>query len=302
VIDILENNPIQEIHDSFISSFGVRLLVQRTDLNHPHISGNKWFKLKYNIAEAKKNNFETLLTFGGAFSNHIAATAAAGKKFGFKTIGIIRGDEKNELNNTLQFASDCGMELIFISREKYREKENIEFIEELKNRFGKFYLLPEGGSNLLAVKGCAEIIQNSTISFDCICCSCGTGTTIAGIASTLKTTQKAIGFSALKGADFLEPSIEKYIFEFTGERKMNWEINHDYHFGRYAKVTNELKKFMIDFEKNNHIPLDFVYTGKLFFGIYDLIRKGYFVKGETVLVLHTGGLQGNAGFIAEKMR
>ncbi|MEO6883963.1 MAG: pyridoxal-phosphate dependent enzyme [Bacteroidia bacterium] len=297
---INENTPVQEINDSILSSFGVKLFVKRDDLNHPQISGNKWFKLKYNLEEARIQQHTTLLTFGGSFSNHIAATAAAGKEYDFKTIGIIRGDEKKILNSTLKFASECGMKLHFISREKYREKENSDFLEELKKIFGNFYLLPEGGSNLLAVKGCAEIIKNVSVPFDYVCCSCGTGTTLAGIASSLNTNQKAIGFSSLKGADFLEKNIQKMIVDFSGKDRHNWQINHDFHFGRYAKVTNELKTFISDFELKHTIPLDFVYTGKLFFGIYDLIQKGFFVKGETILVVHTGGLQGNAGFTSPK--
>ena len=171
---VKENTALQKINDPFISSFGVNLLVKRLDLNHAHISGNKWYKLKYNLEEAKKQNQRILLTFGGAFSNHIAATAAAGKEFGFNTIGIIRGEKHSPLNPTLQFSADCGMELHYISRASYKMKTKISFIDELYKQFGDFYLLPEGGSNTLAVKGCEEILNDVKINFDYVCCSCGT--------------------------------------------------------------------------------------------------------------------------------
>ena len=277
--------PLQKIIDSGIEKSGVNLFVLRLDLIHPTISGNKWYKLKYNLEEAKKQKKETLLTFGGAFSNHIASTAAAGKEFGFKTIGIIRGEELNEdENKTLRFAKECGMELHFVSREDYKEKK---IPNSLTQQLNNFFLLPEGGTNELAVKGCAEIVSHIDISFDFVCCPVGTGGTIAGIISSLKEKQKAIGFSVLKGAEFLKGEIEKLI-----PKKNNWELNFDYHFGGYAKHAPELLKFISDFEKQNGIPLEHVYTGKMMFGIYDLIKKKYFPKNSTIVAIHTGGFQG----------
>lgn len=289
--------PLQKISDAAITSSGIDLFVLRLDLIHPYISGNKWYKLKYNLEEAKSQNKDTLLTFGGAYSNHIVAAAAAGKEFGFKTIGIIRGEELSltpnpspkergtkELNNTLKFASECGMGFHFISREEYRKKDSEEFITSLQKQFENFYLLPEGGTNALAVKGCKEILSLIDIPFDHVCCPVGTGGTFEGIVSSLKENQKAIGFSVLKGVDFLKTS--KLFESFDGL------INSDSHFGGYAKHTPELLKFIHDFEKQNNIPLEHVYTGKMMFGIYDLIRKNYFQKGQTVVAVHTGGLQG----------
>ena len=279
--------PIEEINDPMINKFGVKLFVKREDLIHPHISGNKWRKLKYNIIEAKRLSQNTLLTFGGAFSNNIIATASAGKEFEFKTIGIIRGEEHFPLNPILQFAKDCGMELHYIDRTAYRQKEDEQFIKNLKLKFADFYLLPEGGSNDFAVKGCTEILNDVEINFNHVCCCCGTGATLAGIILSLKENQNAIGFSVLKGTTFLNKNVRSFI----NSSSHHWEINHDYHFGGYAKTTKELLKFIEGFELRNKIPIEPIYTGKMFFGIYDLIKKDFFKKGETILAIHTGGLQ-----------
>lgn len=299
---LIASTPLQEIRDPLITPFGVRLYVKRLDLNHPHISGNKLYKLKYNIEEMRAQGKSTMLTFGGAYSNHIAATAAAGKEQGFGTIGIIRGDEHEEgkKNRTLEFAAECGMRLHFISRTDYRRKAEEDFINELHDRFGDFYLVSEGGSNVLGVKGCMEIVNEIDIPFDYICTSCGTGATMAGLVLSLKEKQQAIGFSSLKGGEFLEEEVRRFVNEIdkTADRH-NWWINHDYHFGRYAKVTKELERFINNFYSVNHIPLDHVYTGKMMFGLYDMIRTGFFVPGEVVVALHTGGMQGSKGIIKD---
>lgn len=304
---ITPSTPLTKIRDPLILPFGVKLYVKRLDLNHPHISGNKWYKLKYNVSEMKSQGKETLLTFGGAFSNHIAATAAAGKELGFKTIGVIRGDEHEgqgstgaKRNRTLEFAESCGMQLHFVSRTDYRNKSADEFITQLKEQLGDFYLVPEGGSNLAGVKGCTEIAGEIEAPFDYICTACGTGATLAGLVLSLKQKQQAIGFSTLKGGEFLDGEVKNYIEAWHLENgspidaneTYNWRITQDYHFGRYAKVTKELEQFIAEFESVNHIPLDHVYTGKMMFGLYDMIRTGYFVPGEVVVALHTGGLQG----------
>ena len=272
-------------------SKNISLQIKREDLLHPIISGNKFRKLKYNLEEAKKQNQNYLLTFGGAFSNHIVAVAGAGKEFGFKTIGIIRGEElhnKIQNNPSLLQAQQLGMQLVFISREDYREKENNTFIEKLKKQFGEFYLIPEGGTNNLAVKGCEEILTEADSEFTHICTSVGTGGTISGIINGSKESQKIIGFSSLKG-DFLQKDIAKFA------NKENWTINCDYHFGGYGKVSEELITFINNFYLEYQIPLDPIYTGKMMFGIYDLIEKGYFPENAKILAIHTGGLQGVAG-------
>lgn len=276
----------------------VTLTVKREDLLHPHISGNKFRKLKYNILQAKANGSSALLTFGGAFSNHIAATAAAGKEYGFATIGIIRGEEladKIDQNPTLTFARDCGMRLKFISREAYRDKTESHFIDELKAEFGNFYLLHEGGTNSLAVKGCEEILDEDDVHFTHICCAVGTGGTIAGIINSAQEHQKVIGFPALKGAG-LSDDICKFA------RQGSWELVTDYHFGGYGKVNEQLVTFINDFFDETGILLDPVYTGKMFFGVIDLINKGWFPANAKVLLIHTGGLQGIAGMNKELIR
>lgn len=270
----------------------ISLHIKREDLLHPEIPGNKYRKLKYNLLEAKKQKKEKLLTFGGAYSNHIAATAAAGREFGFKTIGVIRGEELVEdlqktlrENPTLKFAAACGMEFEFVSREAYREKNSREFLDRMKNMFGDFYLVPEGGTNALAVRGCEEILSEEDHTFDLICCAVGTGGSISGLINSAKEDQKVVGFPALKG-DFLQEEIRKYTSKF------NWELIIDYHFGGYAKVNRELIEFINMFKRNYRIQLDPVYTGKMMYGIFDLLRKGYFFKNTRILAVHTGGLQG----------
>jgi 1-aminocyclopropane-1-carboxylate deaminase len=289
--------PLHQIHDAVTAKHKINLYVLRTDLNHEYISGNKLFKLKYNIEEAKRQNKNTLLTFGGAYSNHIAATAAAGKEYGLKTIGIIRGDKLVVLNPTLQFAIEQGMELHYVSREEYRNKYAKEFSISLNQKFSNFYLIPEGGSNELGIKGCKEILNYINIPFDIICCACGTGTTLTGIILGLKTAEKALGFQVLKSEGYIKSEIEKWLDLFEERNKNNWKINEDYHFGGYAKRKPELIAFMDRFEKENNISLDFIYTGKMMYGIYDLIEKGYFKENETIIAVHTGGLQGNLGFL-----
>ena len=269
----------------------VSLTIKREDLVHPLISGNKFRKLKYNLLEAKKNGFDTLLTFGGAFSNHIAATAYAGKESGLKTIGVIRGEELHdrwEANPTLKFAHENGMQFHFISRDAYRKKDSPEKIEELSKRFGKFYCLPEGGSNALAVKGCAEILNEADSQFEFICASVGTGGTIAGISNAAISNQQVFGFSALRG-DFLKEDIRKFT------HKENWDLQTDYHFGGYAKVTRELIDFINEFKRATQIPLDSIYTGKLLFGILDMVNRDCFQPNSKILAIHTGGLQSIAG-------
>lgn len=269
----------------------ISVYIKREDLIHPFVSGNKFRKLKYNLLQAKEENQETLLTFGGAFSNHIAAVAFAGKEKGFKTIGIIRGDElgsKISGNPTLLFAQNCGMQLEFISREAYRLKSEISFLENLKQKFGSFYLIPEGGTNMLAIKGCKEILTQEDAEFDYICCPIGTGGTISGIINSVLPHQKVLGFPALKGG-FLKAEIRNFV------QNENWELITDYHFGGYGKVNAALIGFINQFYAVNQIPLDPIYTGKMVFGVIDLIQKNYFPAESKILLIHTGGIQGIEG-------
>jgi 1-aminocyclopropane-1-carboxylate deaminase len=274
-----------------------QLFIKREDQIHPLVSGNKFRKLKYNLKEALDQKKTTLLTFGGAFSNHILATAIAGKSTGFKTIGIIRGDELGvdlektlASNSTLRNASKHGMQFDFISRETYRNKTSIEFTEILQKKYGDFYYIPEGGTNSLAVKGCEEILTKEDSQFDYICSCVGTGGTISGIINNAKDHQKVLGFTVLKG-DFLENEILKY-----AKKQENWELNNDYHFGGYGKYSDELIHFINRFKSQTDIPLDPIYTGKMMFGVLDMINKKKFPNGSKILIIHSGGLQGIAGF------
>lgn len=293
--------PLQLIEDAVTEKAGIQLYIKREDLIHPQISGNKWRKLKYNLAEAHKTGKNTLLTFGGAFSNHIYALAAAGKLSGFQTIGIIRGEEHLPLNSTLSFAVSAGMRLHYVNRTDYREKDKTEFIDKLHQEFGDFYLIPEGGSNALAVKGCREITEEINIPYDYLCCSCGTGGTLAGLIAGVKIDKKMIGFSALKGGEFLKNDINNLLSAYykiegihsAATDSIQWHINADYHFGGYAKTTSQLYAFIDAFRQIHQILLEPIYTGKMLFGVYDLVKRGYFRRGETIIAIHTGGLQGS---------
>lgn len=281
----------QQVTLPLLDEKSIELFIKREDLIHPFISGNKFRKLKYNLVEAKNERYHTLLTFGGAYSNHIAAVAGAGKEQGFETIGIIRGEElKDNIreNPTLHFAQECGMELKFVSRSEYRNKHNNSFINELKTEYGDFYLLPEGGTNKLAVKGCEEILTQDDARFDFVCCPVGTGGTISGLINCSQLGQQVLGFPALKG-DFLKDEILKFA------NNDQWKLVCDYHFGGYAKVNKELIHFINDFKINTGVPLDPVYTGKMMFGILDMVKNGDFKQGAKILAIHTGGLQGIEG-------
>lgn len=277
------------------NDYGIELYIKREDVLHDEISGNKFRKLKYNLDEAKRQGKSRLLTFGGAYSNHIAAVAAAGRDYGFETIGVIRGDElalKYQENPTLKKAMQDGMQFYFATRTQYRDKMNVVFLEKLQQQFGDFYVIPEGGTNQLAVKGCEEILTEEDEVFDFICCAVGTGGTISGIINSLQSHQKALGFPALKG-DFLYDDIRPYV------KNQQWDLILDYHFGGYAKVSDELRLFIKEFNQKYLITLEPIYTGKMVFGVLDLISKGKFPEKSKILIIHTGGLQGLHSNIGE---
>ncbi len=287
--------PTTRIQESLLTKADVSLYIQREELVHPTLSGNKWYKLKYNILKAREEGYETLLTFGGAYSNHIYATAAAGKLFGFKTIGIIRGEQAQPLNETLRFAQDCGMQLQHLSREAFQHKNDPGMIAQLQDQWGRFYLLPEGGTNLLAVRGCEEMGRQAA-HYDVVCVSVGTGGTLAGVAMAMKGQNRLLGFSALKNGQFLTEEIHRLMDAYKGTVYHNFQIIDQYHFGGYAKFKPALIDFINQFNQRHRILLDPVYTGKMMFGLYDMIRQGYFSEGSRLLVIHSGGLQGIQGF------
>lgn len=300
---IIENpiTPLTEIFDPLFEKKQIKLFIKREDLTDDFISGNKFYKLKYNLIEAEKLGFNTLLTFGGAYSNHIHATAAAGKKYGFKTIGIIRGEEHLPLNPTLSSAQENGMLIDYIDRRSYRNKYDENLTQTLKEKFGDFYLIPEGGSNHLAIKGCTEIIPTINTNFNFICSACGTGGTLAGLILGLDSESFALGFSVLKGGEFLYQNIRTLLSSYQKENLNNFQINLDYHFGGYAKTNIVLNKFCKTFEEQHNIPIEPIYTGKMFYGIYDLINNNFFPPKSTIVAIHTGGLQGLQGLKQRKM-
>lgn len=270
---------------------GLQLYLKREDTLHPLISGNKYRKLKYNLEAARTQGRDTMLSFGGAYSNHIAALACAGKESGFETIGVIRGEELGEQwqdNPTLSMAHAHGMRFHFVSRTDYRRRHEPGFIERLRAHFGDFYLLPEGGSNALGVRGCEEILGAGDAGFDFICCAVGTGATLAGIVNASLPHQRVWGFPALKG-DFLDRDIHNFV------RRGSWDLMDGFHFGGYAKVDRELVEFINRFKRETGIPLDPIYTGKMLFGIFALIKEDKIPKGSKILAIHTGGLQGIQG-------
>lgn len=256
-------------------------------MNHPFVSGNKWWKLKYNLMEAVQNNGDTVLTFGGAYSNHIYATAAACNELRIKSIGVIRGEEVRPLNSTLASADRCGMKFHFVSRADYRRKNEPAFLSLLEEKFGRCFIIQEGGTNDLAVRGTEELGNElNKIEFDYLCLPVGTGGTIAGIIKALDGKRKIIGIPVLKDGRFLKDGIQKFL-----PREINnWELMVDYHHGGYAKTTPHLDAFIQDL-RHYDLETEHVYSGKLLWAVTDLIKNGFFKKGSTVLVLHTGGLR-----------
>lgn len=285
-------SPLVQLNSEFLREKAVDLWIKREDLIHPHLSGNKWRKLEFNLEERKKQRKTGILTFGGAYSNHIYATAAAGQLFDFSTIGVIRGEATLPLNPTLSFATNAGMKLDYVDRTTYRDKEKLKSIYQ--TQYPDYYLLPEGGTNIYAIPGCARTVEELRGQLlqlpDYICLACGTGGTLAGIVSGLMGESKVLGFSALKG-NFHQQDIQQLLAEANIKDPKNWSINTDYHFGGYARRTPALDAFITDFNDNYGIPLEWIYTGKLMYGIFDLIEKDFFPKGSKIVVIHTGGIR-----------
>jgi 1-aminocyclopropane-1-carboxylate deaminase len=278
-------SPLVELHDDRLIQPGVHLYLKRDDLIHPEVPGNKWRKLKYNLAAAKEQGHTRLLTFGGAFSNHIRATAAAGRYFGFGTIGVIRGEEHLPLNDSLAYAVNQGMQLTYLDREAYRRKTHPVVIATLVEQFGPCYVMPEGGSNGLAVRGSAELPTEIDIDFNLICCACGTGGTLAGVAAGLESdTQRALGFAVLKGGQFLDDEVRRLQAEY-GTVTDNWSIDYDFHFGGYAKRKPALDEFIVDFKAQHRITLDWVYEAKMMYGLFVRIAEGVFPAGTTLVAV-----------------
>lgn len=280
----------------------IQLWIKRDDLlqigDDQAFCGNKFRKLKYNLLAAREKGYDRLLTFGGAFSNHIVATASAGRWFGFQTIGVIRGHPPPDGNASLRYAKACGMQLHYVDRGAYREKTTDDFLLALRRQFGDYYLIPEGGSNTLALPGCKELgeelLRQCQVRPLYVALACGTGGVLAGLLQGLTGNVQVLGFSALKGS-FLTAEVNKLLGP-AASRLTNWHIQNDYHFGGFAKFTPELIHFINQFKRQYGIALDPIYTGKLLWGVLDLIEQNYFPAGAQIVAIHTGGLQGIRGF------
>ena len=281
-------SPIERLDSSLFPNVDVDVWVKRDDLINPDVSGNKWRKLKYNIEALSPKAH--VLTLGGAYSNHVRAVAAAGKYCGFETSALIRGELVEPLNPVLAFAAVQGMQLLPVSREDYRNRHDAEWLEAMRKETGATDVWPEGGSNALAVKGCKEILAEVEQHFDVVCVPVGTGGTLAGLIASGRQDTSVVGVSVLKGGEFLIEDVRRLLAD-AGEVELSrWSIELDYHFGGYAKSTAELHAWMVDFSMRSEVPLESVYSGKLFYAVYDMIAKRKFSAGSRVLIVHTGGM------------
>ena len=292
-----KNIATQSIRKPLHKSSRISVDVLRLDLMHPHVSGNKWFKLKYHIEAALRENKKGIVTFGGAYSNHLVATAVACNENGLSSTAFIRGEQTFPLNDSLMQMMDAGMQLIYVSREQYKNKDDL--ISSFLKAYGNYYYVPEGGQSAEGVKGAAEILSFAAKNYSHIVCPVGTGTTVAGLINASLDIQKVIGICALKMQDEHTNDIEKFIR--SAATKGNFKIMYGYHFGGYAKKTDELISFMNKLFTDEQIPTDFVYTGKMFYAVYDLIEKDYFPRESKLLLVHTGGLQGNRSLPANTL-
>jgi 1-aminocyclopropane-1-carboxylate deaminase len=279
---------LKKINDPWLEQRQIELYIKRDDLLHPVISGNKWRKLKYSLDHALSLGSNTLISMGGAYSNHLHALAYVGKVLGLKTIGLIRGEQPLILSSTLNDIKRWNMELRFVSRTDYRLLRQYKNYDTLPGLKSGQYWLPEGGASNLALRGVAELIAEIGIPYDSFCVPCGTGATLAGIAEVVPESVLLLGFAALKNASFLTTDVDALL----SQSRNNWQINLDYHFGGFGKINAELSAFIEEFELKSAIPLEPIYTGKMIYGIYDLIKKNYFKPGQRIIALHTGGLQG----------
>ena len=300
----LENSITQKVELETLNKRSIDLFIKRDDLIDQHVSGNKWRKLKYNVDYAIQMKNEGILTFGGAFSNHLLATAAACHKIGIKSIGIVRGEELSiDSNDTLKNCSLMGMQLVFVSRENYSLRNEKAFQEELSFKYSNFHIVPEGGSNYYGLIGCQQILLETPNDYNYIFVAQGTTTTSAGILMAIPEKTKMNVVPVLKGFDAMAEM--KNLFNHSGietsfaiELLNRVEVLTDYHFGGYGKYTLELLDFMETFYEQTTIPLDPVYTGKTMYALFDWIEK-FNISNCSILFIHTGGIQGGK-MIAKK--
>lgn len=286
-------SPIEKLNHPLLAEHNVQLYIKRDDLIHSEISGNKWRKLKYNLEQMKKKEYAKMVTFGGAYSNHIAATAAAAHHFGYHVIGVVRGEELHEgINPTLEKAANQGMEFRFVSRDQFRHmrKDNYAYVHE---QCPDGWVIPEGGANALGMKGVAEIIDELEVPFDAIVTAVGTGTTLAGLVMGLQGRAQVWGINVVAG-NAIEKEVQTLLDEASVKHE-NYHLVSDYHFGGYAKSKPALIDFINTIATETGLKLDPIYTGKALFGVWEMVRNGQF-DNQTLVFLHTGGLQGIAGF------
>lgn len=265
--------------------------VLRLDLIHPVISGNKWFKLKYHLQSAQRKGFRGILSFGGAWSNHLVAVAEAALINNFASKGIVRGERNEPLNPALQDAENAGMELLFVSRTAYGDEEALQ--KKMQERFPDFAVIPSGAQSAEGVLGAAEILTlvPDLAKYSHIACAVGTATMMAGLINSTLPHQQVLGFSSLKLSNTSENSLVQFLLKHASSNR--WQLNYDYHFGGFGKHKPELIRFMRDLYHQTAVPTDIVYTGKMAYGLNDLIQKNFFTSRNRVLMIHSGGLQGN---------
>lgn len=293
----LGTSSLDKIDEPFIQAQGIELWLKRDDLLHAVISGNKWRKLKYILNHALSVDTQKIISMGGAYSNHLHALAYVGKALGIKTHGIIRGERPEVLNPTLSDLIAWGMTIEFVSRSDYRQLRNYKQYNALPGIQTDEYWLPEGGAMELALQGVAELVDELAMGYDVICAPCGTATTLSGLINAIPDDKQVIGFAALKGAGFLSTDVQQ-ILENKSVHNKDWFISLDYHFGGFAKVSPALLDFVSNFEQTHSIKLEPIYTGKMLYGVYALIKQGFFKSGQRIIAVHTGGLQGNRSFSA----
>jgi 1-aminocyclopropane-1-carboxylate deaminase len=303
LLDVAGRVPVQRVGLKTLTDAGIELVVRRDDLIDPELSGNKFYKLFFNLRNAREQGFTRLLSFGGAYSNHLYALAAAGHRYGFSTVGVVRGERPAQLSPTLWDAEAWGMQLVFISRTDYRDKSEPELLAELQSRYGEFYLIPEGGANLAGARGMQllgqALEQQLKGDYTAVCMACGTGTSVAGLAAGIDSTKLAVGFSVLKGEGGLGDAVATTYHQLcVPQATANWRLITGFHAGGYGKKHPEyLSQFWQSFEQDSGIPLDPVYTVKMFWGINFLAQQGYWPRGSRIVAIHSGGLQGRRGFV-----
>lgn len=288
---------IQALHQDWLQGKVVAIDILRLDLIDPVISGNKWYKLKYNLQYAKHKGHHTILTFGGAYSNHLVAAAAAANQFGLRAIGIVRGNDGGELTETLKQCSEYGMQLHFVSREEYSKKDDAFWLQSIATRFGHPFIIPEGGANEQGRLGAEDIASLIPSSYSHVAVSVGSGTTFIGLRNALPVSQTLLGLAPMKNGRYLENEIAQHLRE---DQNSNWQLFDRWHFGGFGKWNDDLLQFMNVFYESNSIPLDIVYTSKMMYGLSDLLKENFFPAYAKVLCIHSGGLQGNSS-VADKL-